>query len=120
MYNPIIPTYEEIPENWEDMPSKDLTPQSVVLGYLDNFDPDYVVSMGGCSDYTFDVGNRRTIHDVSDIIAPVEEYGIPRYGIGLFEVLNYFINRELKFQRRDPLDSWIYVCPVLGLSIAHF
>ena len=104
MYNPVIPTYEEIPENWEDMPSKDLTPQSVVLGYLDNFDPDYVVSMGQCSDYTFDVGNRRTIHDVSDILAPVEEYGIPRYGIGLFEVLNYFINRELKFQRRDPLD----------------
>ena len=104
MYNPIIPTYEEIPENWEDMPSKDLTPQSVVLGYLDNFDPDYVVSMGQCSDYTFDVGNRRTIHDVSDILAPVEEYGIPRYGIGLFEVLNYFINRELKFLRRDTLD----------------
>ena len=104
MYNPIIPTYEEIPGNWEGLPSKDLTPQSVVLGYLDNFDPDYVVSMGQCSDYTFDVGNRRTIHDVSDILAPVEEYGIPRYGIGLFEVLNYFINRELKFQRRDPLD----------------
>ena len=117
MYNPIVPTYEEIPGNWEDLPSKDLTPQSLVSGYLDNFDPDYVVPMGECSDYTFDVGNRRTIHDVSDILAPVEEYGIPRYGIGLFEVLNYFINRELKFLRRDPLDLCV---PCFGSKYRTF
>ena len=96
---------------------KDLTPQSLVSGYLDNFDPDYVVPLGECSDYTFDVGNRRTIHDVSDILAPVEEYGIPRYGIGLFEVLNYFINRELKFLRRDPLDLCV---PCFGSKYRTF
>ena len=104
MYNPIIPTYEEIPGNWEDLPSKELTPQSLVLGYLDNFDPDYVVPMGECSGYTFDVGNRRNIDDVEEILEPVEENGTPRYGIGLFEVLNYFKKQELKFLRRDPLD----------------
>ena len=104
IYNPIIPTYEQLPSNWEDLPSKDLTPQSVVLGYLDNFDPDYVVPMGECSNYSFDIGNRRKIDDVEEILEPVKEYGTPKYGIGLFEVLNYFKKRELKFQRRDPLD----------------
>ena len=104
MYNPIIPTYEQLPENWEDLPSKDLTPQSVVLGYLDNFDPDYVIPMGKCADYSPDVSNRRKIDDVAEILEPVEEDGTPKYGIGLFEVLNHFIHRELKFQRRDPLD----------------
>ena len=104
MYNPIIPTYEQLPENWEDLPSKDLTPQNVVLGYLDNFDPDYVIPMGKCADYLPDVSNRRKIDDVAEILEPVEEDGTPKYGIGLFEVLNHFIHRELRFQRRDPLD----------------
>lgn len=107
MYNPIIPTYKEIPAHWEEFPSKNLTAQTVVSGYLDNFDPDYVVPMGECSDYSLDVGNRERIDDVSEILAPVEEQGTPKYGIGLFEVLNYFINRELKFQRRHPLEICI-------------
>ena len=77
IYNPIIPTYEQLPSNWEDLPSKDLTPQSVVLGYLDNFDPDYVVPMGECSNYSFDIGNRRKIDDVEEILEPVKEYGTP-------------------------------------------
>ena len=106
-YNPIIPTYKEIPAHWEDRPSKNLTSQDVAFGYLDNFDPDYVVPMGECSDYPFDVGNRRKIDDVEEILEPVKEYGTPMYGIGLFEILSYFIDRELKFQRKDPLEICI-------------
>lgn len=109
IYNPIIPTYKRIPSKWEDRRFKrpNLNAQSVISGYLDNFDPDYVVPMGECSDYSLDVGNREKIDDVSEILAPVEEQGTPKYGIGLFEVLNYFINRELKFQRRHPLEICI-------------
>ncbi|MDE0184680.1 MAG: hypothetical protein OXP71_04405 [Candidatus Poribacteria bacterium] len=106
-YNPIIPTYKEIPAHWEDRPSKNLTSQDVAFGYLDNFDPDYVVPMGECSDYPFDVGNRRKIDDVEEILEPVKQYGTPMYGIGLFEVLSYFIDRELKFQRKHPLEVCI-------------
>ncbi len=109
MYNPIIPTYKRIPPGWEYGPFKNrnLNARNVLSGYLDNFDPDYVVPMGECSDYSLDVGNREKIDDVSEILAPVEEDGTPKYGIGLFEVLNYFIDRELKFQRRHPLDICI-------------
>ena len=78
--------------------------QSALSGYLDNFDPDYVVPMGECSDYSIDVGYRRTIDDIEEILEPVREDGTPKYGIGLFEVLNYFIHHELKFKRREPLD----------------
>ena len=104
MYNPIIPTYRRIPAKWEESPFPNPSAQSVLSGYLDNFDPDYVVPMGECVDYPFDVGYREKIEDVSEILAPIEEDGTPQYGIGLFEVLNYFIEEELKFQRRYPLE----------------
>ena len=107
MFNPIIPTYRRIPQKWEYGPFKNPDALSVISGYLDNFDPDYVVPMGECSGYPFDVGNREKINDVSEILAPVEEDGVPNYGIGLFEILNYFIEQELKFQRRYPLDICI-------------
>ena len=102
MYNPIIPTYRRIPAKWEEGPFKNPNAQSVLLGYLDNFDPDYVIPMGECVDYPFDVGYREKIGDVSEILAPIEEDRTPKYGIGLFEVLNCFFHEELKFQRRYP------------------
>ena len=103
-YNPIIPTYKHIPSKWKDFPSDNLTAKNVVSGYLDNFDPDYVVPMGECVNYTLDVGYRKKIEDVSEILERVETDGVPNYGIGLFEVLNYFFEEELKFQRRYPED----------------
>ena len=103
-YNPIIPTYRRIPQKWEDSPFKNPTAQSVVSGYLDNFDPDYVVPMGECVDYNLDIGHRTKIDDVSEILERVEKDGVPDYGIGLFEVLSYLIETELKFERREPLN----------------
>lgn len=97
VYNPIIPTYKRIPSKWKDNSSKNLNAQSVLSGYLDNFDPDYVVPMGECADYSLDVGYREKIEDVSAILKSAEENGAPGYGIGLFEVLNYFFQEELKF-----------------------
>lgn len=106
IYNPIIPTYRRLPSTWEDrrLKSRNLNAPKALSGYLDNFDPDYVVPMGECSDYSLDIGNRERVDDFSEILEPVDEDGTPKYGIGLFEVLNHFIHRELKFQRRDPLD----------------
>ena len=104
MFNPIIPTYKRIPSRWRDGPLKNPNAQSVISGYLDNFDPDYVIPMGECSGYSLDVGNREKIDDVSEILSSVEKDGTPAYGIGLFEVLNHFFEEELKFQRRYPQD----------------
>ena len=105
MYNPIIPTYKQISTKWRKFPhEKNLSAKSVVSGYLDNFDPDYVVPMGECVDYNLDIGYRKKIDDVSDLLTSIEENGVPNYGIGLFEVLSYFIETELKFERRSPLD----------------
>ena len=104
VYNPIIPTYKQISSKWRDGPFKSPSAKSVVSGYLDNFDPDYVVPMDECAEYSLDIGYREKIEDVSEILAPVEKNGVPNYGIGLFEILNHFFQEELKFQRRYPED----------------
>ena len=106
-YNPIIPTYKRISPKWKvslfDSPSA----KSVVSGYLDNFDPDYVVPMGKCTDYPLNIGYREKIEDVSEILAPVDRRGVPNYGIGLFEVLTYLFREEFRFQPTDTQDVCI-------------
>ncbi|MBI1923890.1 hypothetical protein HYR99_06530 [Candidatus Poribacteria bacterium] len=103
MFNPIVPTYKGTPRKWQEKPFKNPNPQSIVSGYLDNFDPDYVVPLGKCSDYSLDVGSREMI-TAKEILDDVLEDGTPKYGIGLLELLQHFIDKELKFQRRYPLD----------------
>jgi len=103
MFNPIIPTFKRIPKVWQNGPSKNLNSKKILKGYLDAYDPDCVVPVGECSGRTFDVGNRQIISS-SEILTGVEEDGTPKYGIGLFEILRYFIDKELKFLRRTPLD----------------
>ena len=110
IYNPIIPTYRGIPRNWMYPLPEDRGAQSVLSGYLDNFNPDYVVPMGECADYSLEVGHRKRIDDDSAILGPVEERGAPNFGIGLFEVLKHFIEQELKFLRREPYQ----------IHVAHF
>ena len=105
VYNPIIPTYKELPADWQDAPYiENPSSQQLVSGYLDNFDPDYVVLMGECVDYNIDVGDFNKISDVSEILESMETDGVPTYGISLFEVLNYFFQEALQFQRKYPLD----------------
>ena len=117
-YNPIIPTYKQISSKWKKFPhEKNLSAKRIVSGYLDNFDPDYVVPMGECVNYDLDVGYRKKIEDVSEILETVEKDGVPSYGIGLFEVLDHFFNQELKFQRKYPLDVCV---PRFGSRLSLF
>ena len=105
MYNPMIPTYKELPAAWQDAPFlRSPSAQELVSGYLDNFEPDYVIPMGECVDYDIDVGDFNKITDASQILGSVETDSVPTYGIGLFEVLSYFFEDEFKFQRKYPLD----------------
>ena len=109
VYNPIIPIYREPPAVWEGVPFEFLSVQEVVSGYLDNFDPDYVIPVGECVDYVPDVGDFKKIKNVSEILESVETDDIPTpaYGIGVFEVLSYFFENELKFHRKYPLEICI-------------
>ncbi|MBI4608566.1 MAG: hypothetical protein HY726_06145 [Candidatus Rokubacteria bacterium] len=101
-FNPIIPLVRRRPKPWRDPISPPPLGPSLVSGYLDAFDPDFVVVVGSCSAAGIDVGNRKLLND-SDILQGVIEDRIPQYGVGLFELLEYLLVTELKFVRRVPI-----------------
>ena len=104
MYNPIIPAYKETPPIWEDNISESPDFQTIITGYLDNFDPIYIIPMGECSNYSVDIGYRKKINEVSDFFTSFEQHRTPNYGISIFEVLDHFFTEEFRFQQRDPQD----------------
>ena len=107
IYNPIIPIYNPTATKWKKRLFKDPCDKAAVSGYLDNFDPDYVVPMGECSDYPFDIGDREKVEEIPEIFGLGVGFAMPEWGIGLFEVLNHFIEEEFKFQARFPQDVCI-------------
>ena len=107
IYNPIIPIHNPTATKWKNLLSKDLYDKETVSGYLDNFDPDCVVPMGECSNYPFDVGDREKVEEIPQIFVFGAGFTMPEWGIGLFEVLNRFIEEEFKFQARFPQDVCI-------------
>ena len=95
-FNAIIPVWEEVPENWYDCGN--INPQGIVLGYLNNFDPDCVVPMGECSNSDLNLGDRNIIDHFSIFFAAAEINGTAGYGISIFETLSQYIkNNEFEF-----------------------
>jgi hypothetical protein len=116
MFNPIIPTFDRTPIVWRRGPPRESRSKKILTGYLDAYDPDYVVPLGKWAGRTLNVGNRRTVSS-SEVLTGVEEEGNPQYGIGLFEMLQRFVAEELKFVRREPLDVRL---PDWGREFRHF
>jgi hypothetical protein len=115
-FNPIIPFFKRIPRSWQDRLNKDLNSRQILAGYLDAYDPDYIVPIGKAADFTYHKGNKKIVA-ASEILTGVEKEGTPKYGIGLFEIVRYFANKELKFLRREPLDMCL---PNLGENFDVF
>ena len=100
--NPIVPFYRRLPRNWGKDPSKSPNARNVVDGYLQAFDPDLVVKVGALESQDLKFENRETIK-CSDILKDFQEYGAPRFGIGIYEILQRFAAEELTFVRHHPL-----------------
>jgi len=102
-YNPIIPAYRRTPTKWEPHRVRHLPlPSDIVDGYLSGFDPDLVVPVGICANRSFQVGDRDIVKE-DDLIGDLQDSASPHYGIGLIELLNDFIEKELKYKRNDDL-----------------
>lgn len=102
VYNPIIPFLKRFPKNWERHRSKSKSVKDVFSGYLNNFDPDYIVPIGNISLDGYDCGPRVIVSPV-DLIGNLIEDGQTGFGIGCFELLNKLVNDEYKYERRNPL-----------------
>jgi hypothetical protein len=78
------------------------TARDIVAGYLEAFDPDFVVPVGKCANRKINVGNRQIVAPAHILEGFDADWG-PRLGVGLAEVVYYFKHKELRFKRREPI-----------------
>jgi hypothetical protein len=101
-FNPIIPVFKRTPRSWSTKFLKTPQAHDILTGYLDNYDPDYVVTVGSVSKQDIRIQNR-TVIAFDEIVETISEDGTVNYGLSLFELLNFFIGTELRFIRREPI-----------------
>jgi hypothetical protein len=101
-FNPIIPFYRRLPKFWKLAVGRLATASSVLDGYLDTFDPDFVVTVGSLETAEIKFTGRDVIK-CSAILKTIREDGTPRVGISLLELLQQFVHDELRFVRQNPL-----------------
>ncbi len=106
-YNPIIPVFSRTPDAWKkNDPISRYNGKEILAGYLETFNPDYVIPLGSCTKKKLDLKNQNVI-SASEILSGVAEDGTPKYGVGLFEILSDFCDKELKYKRRKPIDFYL-------------
>jgi hypothetical protein len=73
-FNPIIPVYHKLPRFWGRDSRRGITARSVLDGYLDAFDPDYVVKVGELESEELKFGHR-------EVVTPLQpSQGLPVIG----------------------------------------
>lgn len=103
IYNPIIPVFDRKPKILaKEMLFKFEKNEEILKGYLNAYDPDFVVQLGKIATKDLDISGRERIN-ASEILSDLKEDGTVSYGIGIYEILNHLYQEELKFVRRKPI-----------------
>ena len=78
-FNPIIPSFNEIPDWWDRYKIKYKNAEQIINGYLDFYEPDFIVEAepGLASDYGFDP---HRVIQLKDVLSLEEHYGVGGYG----------------------------------------
>jgi len=105
IYNPIIPFFKKTPKNWEDHRFRHPSASSILKGYLDSFDPDYVVAKDRkmLSDSLFDKERILLFEEVltSKADSPIS------YGVDVTDLYRHLYDKDFKFERRHPIKVFI-------------
>lgn len=100
-FNPIIPLFKKPPKQWKERLRRQSPFKKIIEGYIEAFDPDYIVEIGNAKAKSLNIGGRKVLNSI-EILSDLQKYHAPNYGIGLFEILNNLYNKELKFKRTHP------------------
>jgi hypothetical protein len=101
-YCPIIPLYKRMPKTWRD-PIKAPPAKSVVLGYVDAFDPDVLVQLSvQLPAYLTDA--KRRIITPQDVWRTLDDRVAwsPQWGIGVFELFDAMFQEFFKYKSKYP------------------
>jgi len=102
-YNPIIPYLKSLDGHWKK-DALGYPPLQLVQNYLTLFDPDVIVTVGNVSAAE---ELKKTFADVEfigekEIFGEADRTGLPKYGIGLFEIMGKLYEDEFKFMAKNP------------------
>lgn len=100
-FNPIIPITNQIPKVWKKSIFRQ-NMQNIIEGYIDAYDPDYIVKFGDINTQKYKLGERKII-DSKEVLG-VETSHYPKVGIGIFELLNQIYEDEFKYLRKIPYE----------------
>lgn len=102
--NLIIPAFFTKPRNKPSFQHIKSAKQ-LIVDSVNFFDPDYVVEVGDWKGKTKKLKLKHAIIRMEDLRQVLRNDGTPSYGISLFELLDDFIEKELKFIRTYPINS---------------
>lgn len=102
-FSPIIPLHKKMPFTWREKPFKTPSAKSVILGYIEAFDPDIIVQLSeDIPKFITDIGIKII---KPAIIWEALENGksfYPKYGIGVFELFENIFEQYFKFKMKYP------------------
>ncbi|HMG72806.1 MAG TPA: hypothetical protein VK582_04840 [Pyrinomonadaceae bacterium] len=102
---PIIQLYERSPSTWREKPFRPPSAKSVILGYLEAFDPDLLVQFSKTvPDFVSGLGLE--IIKPGDIWKDLSEQGrrlAPQFGVGIFEILNDVFEKHFRYKPKYPV-----------------
>jgi hypothetical protein len=111
-YFPIITVHKRAPSSWRDGPLKVPDPADVVKGYLQGFDPDFIIQFGkDLPQYILDL--RIDVVTATEFWTSRSETKStdPTHGIGVLQVLVDIYNKNFKFKAKYPVSVTIPVLP---------
>ena len=99
IFNPIIPFFDSVP-SWREREDFQFdNPKQIINGYLDFFEPDFVVEAEESLAKGFGFGPKRVLR-LRDILEPQEEGSWDKYGLRVHDLYSALYKEEFRFELR--------------------
>ena len=98
-YNPIVPFFKRIPQWWEREGHRFESASQIVNGYLDFFEPDFLIESekGLSSGLGF---NPKRVFQLTDVLVRAGDREKHGHGLSVFDLYKELYRKEFQFVRR--------------------
>ncbi|HEY8162851.1 MAG TPA: hypothetical protein VIF34_11370 [Methylocystis sp.] len=98
-YNPIVPCIERMPKWWDRHDTRIDSPKRVINGYLDLFEPDFIVEVEPGLSEGLGFAPGRVLRADSILPAEIGDDG-PTHGQSVFAIYRHLYHKVFQFERR--------------------
>ena len=103
MFNPIIPFFRRVPSWWERRGFRFENTKQIINGYLDFFEPDFLVEAeeGLAEDFGF---NPERVLQLTNVLERQGERDWDKYGLSVYDLYSGLYQEEFRFELRHKFD----------------